>query len=98
MFDPTSRYYKLETGSLTTPDGRTIAYQRRRFLPRGEDLVLMVEVTVSQGERLDQIAARTLSDPLQFWQICDANNAMNPFDLTSEPGRILRVSMPQVGA
>jgi hypothetical protein len=58
---------------------------------------LLVEVTVTQGDRLDLITARTLGDPEQFWRICDANNAMNPFALTAEPGRVLRVAMPQMG-
>ena len=41
-------------------------------------------------------AARTLGDPLQFWRVCDANNAMNPPELTEEAGRALRVPVPQV--
>lgn len=96
MFEPTSRYYALETASLTTADGRVMAYKRRRFLPQGQDMPLLVEVTVTQGDRLDLITARTLGDPEQFWRICDANNAMSPFDLTEEAGRTIRVPVPQV--
>lgn len=95
MFEPTSRYYSLKKATYEMPDGREIAYVRRRFLPRGENLPLLVEVTVTDGDRLDLIAARTLGDPEQFWRICDANSAMNPFDLIAEPGRILRVPVPQ---
>jgi hypothetical protein len=95
MFDHTSRYFTLETTVLTTADGRTVAYVRRRFLPRGEDMPLLVEVSVSEGDRLDQITARTLGDPEQFWRVCDANDAMNPADLTAEVGRTLRVPVPQ---
>jgi len=94
MFDPTSRYFNLETATLETADGRVIAYKRRRFLPRGEALRLLVEVTVADADRLDLIAARTIGDPEQFWRICDANNAMNPFDLEA-PGRTLRVPVPE---
>lgn len=68
---------------------------RRRFLPRGEKQPLLVEVMITKGDRLDLIAARTLGDPEQFWRICDANNAMNPFLLMAEPGRTLRVAVPQ---
>ncbi len=96
MLDPSSRYYSLETASVTTPDGRDIAYKRRRFLPRGQAMPLLVEVSVAQGDRLDLITARTLGDPEQFWRVSDANNAMDPRDLTAEPGRILRVPIPQV--
>lgn len=96
MFEHTSRYYNLETATLTANDGRMIAYKRRRFLPRGESMPLLVEVDVTQGERLDLITSRTLGDPEQFWRVCDANNAMNPLDLTAEPGATLRIPVPQV--
>jgi len=95
MFEPTSRYYALATAILTTADGRRIAYKRRRFLPSGASLPPLVEVTVVQGDRLDQITARTLGDPEQYWRVCDANDAMNPVDLTAQPGRALRVPVPQ---
>lgn len=95
MFEHTSRYYQIETAQLTGPDGRVIAYKRRRFLPQGETLPLLVEVTVTQGDRLDLIAARTLGDPEQFWRICDANDALDPLELTAEAGRVIRVPIPQ---
>lgn len=94
MFEPSSRYYSLETATCTLPDGRTVAYKRRRFLPRGEEMDLLVEVTVTEGDRLDLIAFRTLGEPEIFWRICDANDAMNPFDLEAEPNRRLRVPVP----
>ncbi len=98
MFTFTSRYYNLETVMLTLPDGRVVAYKRRRFLPQGELMPMLTEVTVTEGDRLDLITARTLGDPEHFWRVADANNAMNPFDLTAEVGRILRVPIPQPGA
>ncbi len=96
MFEHTSRYYSLDTATFTTQDNRIIAYKRRRILPKGADMPLLVEVTVAQGDRLDLITARTLGDPEQFWRICDANNTMNPVDLTAESGKVLRVPIPQV--
>ena len=95
MFDPNSRYTKTPTASLTDSSGREIAYIRRRFLPRSRDLPLLAQVTVSPGERLDLITARAIGDPEQFWRVCDASNAMNPPDLTSEPGRTVRIPIPQ---
>lgn len=89
-----SRYASIPTATFTTPGGEQIVYRRRRFLPRGESLPLLLEVTVTQGDRLDQIAARTLGDAEAFWRIADANDAMNPQDLTVEPGRSLRVPLP----
>jgi hypothetical protein len=94
MFEPNSRYYNLETATYTTPEGEQKPYKRRRFLPRGEDLPLLAEVTVTEGDRLDNLTARTLGDPEAFWRIADANNAMNPDDLTAEPGKSIRVPIP----
>lgn len=94
MFESNSRYYPLETAIYTMPDGRIVAYKRRRFLPRGEEMDLLVEATVTEGDRLDLITGRTLGDPEFFWRICDANDAMNPFDLVAEINRKLRVPVP----
>lgn len=97
MFDFTSRYYSLETATHAAPDGRVLSYKRRRFLPRGASMTLLAEATVTQGDRMDLVTARTLGDPEQFWRVADANDAMNPFDLTAEAGRRLRVPVPQPG-
>jgi hypothetical protein len=95
MFDHTSRYYRLETATLTRSDGVTVAYVRRRFLPNAEDLPLLAEMAVNPGERLDVFTARTLGDPMQFWRVCDANTAVDPLALVEESGRLLRVPLPQ---
>ena len=95
MFDQNSRYHAVEDTIYASADGERIAYKRRRFLPRGETIPALTEVVVGMGDRLDLIANRTLGDPLQFWQVCDANNCLNPFDLTREVGTRLRVPIPQ---
>ncbi|MGB3652123.1 MAG: hypothetical protein WBA41_13050 [Rivularia sp. (in: cyanobacteria)] len=96
MFDSTSRYYNLETANYTTADGRRIAYKRRRFLPQGRNMQIRQEVIVKDYDRLDLITSATLGVPEQFWQICDANNAMNPDDLIAEPNLRLSIPIPQV--
>ena len=105
MFEPNSRYYTLETATYVSRDGRRpadglrrskapeITYKRRRFLPHGEELPLLVEVTVTEGDRLDLITYRTLGDPEAFWRAADANNGMNPTEL-EQPGGTLRVPIP----
>lgn len=95
MFDPSSRYHLIDTATLTTPDGRTVAFVRRRLLPQPGDLRLLVEVVVAQGERLDLITARVLGDPEQFWRVCDANGASRPDELTTTAGRRLRIPVPE---
>jgi hypothetical protein len=96
MFDPTSRYYNLEQATYVRKDGEEVRYVRRRFCPQGETMPLLVDVTVVDGDRLDLLTARTLGDPLQFWRVCDANNALYPFDLMTEIGRTVRVPIPQI--
>ena len=92
-FSLTSRYRATPVAQLTTADGRVIAYLRRRFVPPPERFDLLVEHTVRQGERLDHLAAQYVGDAEQFWQICDANGAVEPEELL-EPGRRLRITLP----
>ena len=98
MFPVTSRYYGIEIAKYETPDGREIVYLRRRFLPLPGNGLLFAEHVVVQGDRLDNITARYIADPEQFWRVCDANNAMEPDELTAEIGRRLRIPFPQGGA
>lgn len=94
MFDYTSRYANLETVTLTTSDGRTVTYVRRRFLPPLDTLQIVAEVTVSDPDRLDLITVRTIGAPEQFWRIGDANVALNPFELTATPGKTVKIPAP----
>jgi len=94
-FPITSRYHAVETTELKTPDGRTIVYLRRRFIPPPERFELLQEHTVTDSERVDTIAAKYLGDPEQFWRICDANAVLHPAELTAEPGRTLRITFPE---
>jgi len=93
-FSPTSRYSGLDTTTLTAADGRIIVYLRRRFVPPPDDFQLLEEYTVVEGDRLDNIAAKFLGDPEQFWRICDANGVLSPDELTQTPGSKLRITLP----
>jgi len=99
MFSVTSRYYNIETTTLEAPEGSKIVYLRRRFLPASAKSVPLAYHLVAQGERLDNITARYLSDPEQFWRVCDANNAMLPQELTDDAhiGQRLIIPLPQGG-
>lgn len=94
-FPPASRYYNIETTTLTTRDGRTVVYLKRRFVPSPERFSLLQEHLVVQGDRLDNITARYMGDPEQFWRVCDANRAMRPDELTETIGRRLRITLPE---
>jgi hypothetical protein len=79
---------------LTTKDGFFIQYVSRRFLPQGESIPTLQQVSVIAGDRIDLVASRTIGDSEQFWRVCDANNAMYPLDLTEQPGRMLLIPAP----
>jgi len=94
LFTATSRYYGIDTETLISANG-TIVYLKRRFLPSPDRFQLLQEHTVTQAERLDNIAAKFLGDPELFWRIADANGAMRPEDLVQIVGRKLRITLPQ---
>jgi hypothetical protein len=98
VYSSNSRYAGLETAHLDRiePDGqvRTVAYTRRRFIPPLEGQTTLVEHRVTQGERLDRLAARYLGDPTQFWRICDANLVLAPNELTDDIGRSIAIALP----
>lgn len=94
-FPVNSRYCGVKTTTLETADGKTIAYLRRRFVPQPERFALLQEHTVTQGDRLDNLAAHYLGDPELFWRLCDANAAMRPEELIETVGRRLRITLPE---
>jgi len=90
-----SRYYGVEMAQLERADRVTLVYLRRRFVPQADRFQLLQFHTVTEGERPDNITARYLGDPEQFWRLCDANNAMRPEELIETIGRELRITLPQ---
>jgi len=95
MIEHDSRYYALETAVIQTESG-SISYKKRRFLPRSQSMRAVAGVFVTEGDRLDLIAQRVWEDPNRAWQICDANDAMNPLDLTRVLGTRLRIAEPNL--
>ena len=94
-FAPTSRYYGIETATLTTEQGEPVAFLRRRFVPAPERFSLLQEHVVTEGERIDTIANQYIGDPERFWQLCDANNALRPDELTETIGQRIRITLPE---
>jgi hypothetical protein len=71
--------------------GRVVNYLAIRILPLGETVAgpSTTQVRATEIDRLDLVANRTLGDPLQAWQIADANDAIDPFALCRSAGAIL---------
>ena len=62
-FAANSRYHAIATAKLTSADGKSIVYLRRRFVPAPEQFSVVQEHFVVQGDRLDNLAAKYLGDP-----------------------------------
>jgi len=86
MFSRISRYRKVP--DVTAPDarGRLLAAKDARLLPTvsGE-----FRHMVAAGDRLDQLAFKYYSEPLQWWNICDGNpEFLSPLALLGRDGVI----------
>ena len=94
-FPPNSRYHGVDTARFIAANGRPMVYLRRRFVPPPEKFTVIQEHTVAEGDRLDNIAAKYLGDPEQYWRICDANGAIRPEELTERVGSRVNITLPQ---
>jgi hypothetical protein len=94
-FPLASRYAQTAIATYRDPAGREIPYLRRRFLPPSGAAAVLAEHRVKVHDRLDNVTARYLGDPEQFWRLCDANGAMHPDELTAELNRVLVIPLPE---
>ncbi|MBB2496655.1 LysM domain-containing protein [Aquipseudomonas ullengensis] len=93
-FPANSRYHGTPTAELNGPDGRSLVYLRRRFVPDPARFVTLQEYQVMEGDRIDRMAATVLGDPEQFWRLPDANGSLKPGEL-EELGRRIRLTLPE---
>jgi hypothetical protein len=89
----TGRYANCAPLTRQEPSGRVVNYLATRILPLGDATAgpNATQVRANEVDRLDMIANRALGDPLQAWQIADANDAIDPFALCRSPGRMLKL-------
>jgi nucleoid-associated protein YgaU len=88
-----SRYYGAPTLPYTLPNGTKVMYLARRILPRAGIYQALQSYVVVEGDRLDNLAAKFLGDPLLYWMICDANNSTDPDELTAQVGRSILIPL-----
>lgn len=88
-----SRYYGSATQPHTLPDGTQVMYLARRILPQANIYPSVQTYVVVEGDRLDNLAAKFLGDPLLYWMICDANDSTDPDELTAQVGRSILIPM-----
>ena len=79
MFDRKSRYIKAETYTVKDKRGRDVVVVVPP--PPPEQLLLGLHL-LKQGERLDLLAAKYVSDPVGYWRIAEQNDVMLPDALT----------------
>ena len=92
-FPPTSRYAGVEVAAWDPGTGSPkIAYLRRRFCPLPARFSLLYEARMTEGDRRDLIAGHHLGEPELWWQLADANGAIDPRELTDEIGRSIRIT------
>jgi hypothetical protein len=89
--NPSSRYYGGAVQMHTGADGVQVAYLQRRVIPQPGIYTVTIDYVLVEGDRLDNLAARFLGDPLLHWMICDANGATDPGALTSQAGRAIKI-------
>jgi hypothetical protein len=93
-FGPESRYYGAAVLSRTDSDGTQHNFVARRFIPPVGAFGVLQRYRVQQGDRIDAIAASLVGNPLSYWQICDANLASDPNDVTATPGSFIVITLP----
>lgn len=93
-FDEKSRYRDVEIRTHREQDGTLRLFLARRFLPDPASLRVLATARLTESDRLDLIAHRSLGEATAFWRIADANAALDPDDLLSPIGRRLAVPDP----
>lgn len=91
--NPNSRYYGSGVEQITLANGLVVSYLSRRIIPQTSIYSKTQNYSVIAGDRLDNLAARFVGDPILFWMIADANGAMDASELTAEPGRSILIPL-----
>jgi hypothetical protein len=91
--NPSSRYYGFGVEQITLANGTVVSYLSRRIIPPRSLYTKTQNYSVVASDRLDNLAARFLGDPILFWMIADANGAEDADALTAEPGRVILIPL-----
>jgi hypothetical protein len=94
LYPPSSRYHAIASAEMTHANGRVVRYLRRRFVPDPASLVPLGEHRVADGDRLDNLAAQYLGDPLQAWRLGDSNLTLRLEALVAVTGNRVRLTLP----
>lgn len=73
---------------------QAVPYLARTILPLASSFKPQASYTIQAGDRLDNLAARLLGNPLFYWMLLEANNTSDPATLCAVPGR--KIIVPAV--
>ena len=91
--NPSSRYYGDGVEQITLSNGLVIAYLSRRIIPQMSIYAQTQNYSVTASDRLDNLAARYLGDPILFWMIAEANGVLDASQLAAVPGRSILIPL-----
>jgi hypothetical protein len=91
--NPSSRYYGLGVEQITLANGLTVSYLSRRIIPQMSIYTQTQNYSVVAGDRVDNLAARFIGDPILFWMIVEANGVEDADSLTAVPGRTILIPL-----
>ncbi len=80
MFLDSSRYAKIPTVEATDREGRAVTALKLRRLPPTPGS----PAELKENDRLDLLAHAKLADGTRFWQVADANTALDARTLANE--------------
>lgn len=96
MFEATSRYNECGDAFVVTNYGKTIKYKKRRFIPKEkESQIIVLEIDIGTGDRIDLISSKYLADPEKYWRLCDMNGVMHPLGLTEKIGKTIKITVEE---
>ena len=75
---------------IETPEGEILSL-KRRILPGPSTMTLKKEIEVREGMRPDLVAWEQLGSSAAYTKIADINAVLSPFELTNEPGKIIKI-------
>lgn len=88
MFERGSRYEKVPTYTVSNAQGEPVEVVKPRLLPEVEGVVTR---TILQQDRVDLLAYECYRRGDLFWRIADANEVMDPAELTNEVGKAVEI-------
>jgi len=91
--NPSSRYYGDGVEQITLSSGLVVSYLSRRIIPQMSIYTQTQNYSVTATDRLDNLAARYLGDPILFWMIADANGSLDSSELAAVPGRSILIPL-----